>query len=81
MGKEARFSKRIKAIVEKAGGARWRAWKNELEQAISGDQLPELRELLQELGGKVTYGEWEYSYYENPLNLIVRTKTQMANCK
>lgn len=80
MEKEDRSSKKIKTVIEKASAARWRAWKNEWEQVISGDQLPELKELLQELGGKITHGGWEYSYYETPLNIIVRTKTQMANC-
>ncbi len=79
MKKEGRFSKKTKAIIEEAGAAPWRAWKNEWEQVISGDELPELKKILQELGGKITHSEWEYSYYEIPLNIIVRTKTQIAN--
>jgi len=81
MEKEDRFSKKTKAIIEEANAARWRAWKNEWEQVISGNELPELRKVLQELGGKITHGEWEYSYYEVPLNIIVRTRTEFANCK
>jgi len=81
MEKEARISKKTKEIVEEAGAARWRAWKNEWEQVISGDELPEFRKVLQELGGKIIHGEWEYSYYEIPLNIIVRTKTKIANCE
>jgi len=81
MESEDNSSKEIEAIIKGANAAPWRAWKNEWEQVISGDQLPELREVLQELGGKMTHGEWEYSYYERPLNIIVRTKTQVANCE
>ncbi|NIR88091.1 hypothetical protein GWO13_11340 [Candidatus Bathyarchaeota archaeon] len=79
MGKKVRLSKKIKAIIKEAREAPWRAWKNEWEQVISGDELPELRKILQKLGGKITHDEWEYSYYEMPLNIIVRTKTQIAN--
>ena len=81
MEKKDCFSKKIKTIVGKAGDAPWRAWKNEWEQVISGDQLPELRKALQRLGGKVTHREWEYSYFEMPLNIIVRTRTEIANCE
>jgi len=81
MEKEDRFSKKTKGIIEEANAAPWRAWKNEWEQVISGNEVPELKKVLQELGGKITHGEWEYSYYETPLNIIVRTRTEIANCK
>ena len=81
MKREGRFSKKTKAIIKEASAAPWRAWKNQWEQVISGDALPELKRVLQEIGGKITHGEWEYSYYETPFNIIVRTKTQIANCE
>jgi len=81
MEKENHFSKKTKDILKEASAAPWRAWKNEWEQVISGDELPEFTKILQELGGKITHGEWEYSYYEMPLNIIIRTKTHIVNCE
>jgi hypothetical protein len=78
--KKGRFSRKTKAVIKEASAAPWRAWKNEWEQVISGDEVPDLKKVLQELGGKVAHGDWEYSYYEIPLNIIVRTKTQIADC-
>jgi len=80
MEKEDRFLKKNKATIKEASAAPWRPWKNGWEQVISGDELPEFRKVLQELGGKMTYGEWEYNYYEIPLNIIVRTKTHIVDC-
>lgn len=65
---------RIRTAVEKANHASWKDLRGKDEQAIPGDQVPELYELLRELGGRIKHDDWEYHCYEKPLNIVVRTK-------
>lgn len=71
---EYRIATRIKATIEKANSAPWKDLRGKNEQAISRDHVPELYELLKELGGRVKHDDWEYQCYETPLNIVVRTK-------
>lgn len=68
-------AKRIESTIEKSNKAPWRAWRGKNEQAVPGNQVPELYELLKELGGKIKHNDWEYQCYEKPLNIVVRTKS------
>lgn len=72
---------RIKATVEKANNAPWKDLRGKNEQAIPGDQVPELHELLKELGGRFKHNDWEYHCYERPLNIVVRTKHHARESK
>lgn len=71
---EYRIATRIKATIEKANNAPWKDLRGKNEQAIPGDKVPELYELLKELGGRIKHNDWEYQCYEKPLNIVVRTK-------
>lgn len=71
---EYRIAERIEATIEKANNAPWKPWRGKNEQAVPGDQVPELYELLKELGGRIKHNDWEYQCYEKPLNIVVRTK-------
>jgi len=71
---EYRIATRIEATIEKANNAPWKHWRGKNEQAVPGDQVPELYELLKELGGRIKHNDWEYQCYEKPLNIVVRTK-------
>jgi len=69
-----RIATRIKATIEKANNAPWKDLRGTNEQAIPRDEVPELYELLKELGGRIKHDDWEYQCYEKPLNIVVRTK-------
>ena len=71
---EYRIATRIKTTIEKATNAPWKDLRGNNEQAVPGDQVPELYELLKELGGKIKHNDWEYQCYEKPLNIVVRIK-------
>jgi len=71
---EYRIATRIESTIEKANNAPWKHWRGKNEQAVPGDQVPELYELLKELGGRIRHNDWEYQCYEKPLNIVVRTK-------
>ncbi len=72
---EYTVAKRIESTIEKSNNAPWRAWRGKNEEAVPGNQVPELYELLKELGGKIKHNDWEYQCYEKPLNIVVRTKS------
>jgi len=71
---EYRIATRIKVTIEKANNALWKDLRGKNEQAIPRDEVPELYQLLKELGGRIKHGEWEYQCHERPLNMVVRTK-------
>jgi len=71
---EYRIATRIKTTIEKVNNASWKDLRGNNEQAVPGDQVPELYELLKELGGRIKHDDWEYQCYEKPLNIVVRTK-------
>ncbi len=71
---EYRIATRIKTTIEKANNASWKNLRGNNEQAVPGDQVPELYELLKELGGRIKHNDWEYQCYEKPMNIVVRTK-------
>jgi hypothetical protein len=68
-------AKRIESTIEKSNKAPWRAWRGKNEQAVPRNQVPELYDLLKELGGKIKHNDWEYQCYEKPLNIVVKTKS------
>jgi len=72
---EHTVAKRIESTIEKSNKAPWRAWRGKNEQAVPGHQVPELYDLLKELGGKIKHNDWQYQCYEKPLNIVVRTKS------
>jgi len=76
---EYRIATRIKTTIEKAKNAPWKDLRGKNEQAIPGDHVPELYELLKELGGRIRHDDWEYQCYEKPLNMVVRTKYNGAH--
>ncbi len=75
---EFSISTRIAATIDKAKNASWKNWRGKSEQAIRAEQVPELYELLKELGGKIKYNDWEYQCFERPVNMVVRVKLQSS---
>jgi len=71
---EYRIATRIKTTIEQAKNAPWKDLRGNNEQAVPGDKVPELYELLRELGGRIKHDDWEYQCYEKPLNMVVRIK-------
>lgn len=71
---EYAISARIDTTIQKAKRAPWKDWRGKSEQAIRAEEVPELYELLKELGGKIKHENWEYHRYEKPLNMVVRTR-------
>jgi len=71
---EYRISTRIAATIERAKNASWKNWRGKHEQAIRAEQVPELYELLRELGGKIKHNDREYQCFERPVKMVVRTK-------
>lgn len=71
---EYRIATRIKTTIKKADNASWKDLRGKNEQAAPRDQVPELYELLKELGGRIKHDNWEYQCYEKPLNIVVRTR-------
>jgi len=69
-----RIATRIKATIEKSNNAPWKDLRGKNEQAIPRDEVPELYELLKELGGRIKHNDWEYQCYEKPLNIVVKAK-------
>lgn len=73
---EYKISTRIATTIEKTKNASWKNWRGKHEQAIRAEQVPELYELLRELGGKIKHNDWEYQCFERPVNMVVRAKIQ-----
>jgi len=71
---EYSISTRITTTIDKTKNASWKNWRGKNEQAIRAEQVPELYELLRELGGKIKHNDWEYQSFERPVNMVVRTK-------
>lgn len=63
---EYRISTRIATTIDKTKNASWKNWRGKNEQAIRAEQVPELYELLRELGGKIKHNDWEYQCFERP---------------
>lgn len=73
---EYSVSTRIATTIEKTKNAAWKNLRGKYEQAVRGEQVPELYKLLRELGGKIKYNDWEYQCFERPVKMVVRTKIQ-----
>ena len=71
---EYSISTRIATTIKKTKNASWKDWRGKNEQAIQAEQVPELYELLRELGGKIKHNNWEYQCFERPVKMVVRTK-------
>lgn len=75
---EYKISTRIATTIEKTKNASWKNWRGKNEQAIRAEQVPELYELLRELGGKIKHNDWEYQCFERPVNMVVRAKVRSS---
>jgi hypothetical protein len=75
---EYRISTRIATTIEKTKNASWKNWRGKHEQAIRAEKVPELYELLRELGGKIKHNDWEYQCFERPVNMVVRAKVRSS---
>jgi hypothetical protein len=75
---EYKISTRIATTIEKTKNTSWKNWRGKHEQAIRAEQVPELYELLRELGGKIKHNDWEYQCFERPVNMVVRVKIRSS---
>jgi hypothetical protein len=71
---EYNISTRIATTIEKTKNASWKNLRGKYEQAIQAEQVPELYELLKELGGRIKHNNWEYQCFERPVKMVVRTR-------